>query len=314
MKNEIAFNYHFGDEASEYSYFHIPYAFFTDPRLKKLSAEAKMLYGMMLDRMGLSKQNGWYDEQGRVYIYYTLDEVRERLNCGSDKAMKTLSELDGVKGVGLIERIKQGQGKPTRIYVKRFSTQALPTPGEEEQDAPDCSTGHDHDFSGYSTPTFSASRTRKKRGEDYGKSECNHTDLSQIDVIHTNLSIYPPVEAATVMMDRYDCREELREQIDYPTLKHNFPYDDVESLLELLVDVMCARAPTIRIGGETMPMSVVKERFRQLDSTHIEYVLDSMKNTTTKIHNIRAYLLTALYNAPVTIGPYYSAAVRHDFG
>ena len=87
-----------------------------------------------------------------------------------------------------------------------------------------------------------------------------------------------------------------------------------DGLLELMVDVVSSTASTIRIGGEVLPLGPVKERFRQLDSSHIEYVIDSLKQTTTKINNIRAYLLTVLYNAPVTIGPYYSAAVRHDFG
>jgi hypothetical protein len=88
----------------------------------------------------------------------------------------------------------------------------------------------------------------------------------------------------------------------------------VESLLELIVDVLSSTASTIRIGGEVLPVDAVRRRFRQLDSEHIKYIIDSMSQTTTKINNIRAYLLTALYNAPITIGPYYSAAVRHDFG
>ena len=84
-------------------------------------------------------------------------------------------------------------------------------------------------------------------------------------------------------------------------------------MLELIVDVMCCTASTIRIGGEPLPVETVKKRFGELDGEHIGYVIDCLKQTTTKINNIRAYLLTALYNAPVTIGPYYSAAVRHDF-
>lgn len=115
-------------------------------------------------------------------------------------------------------------------------------------------------------------------------------------------------------MDRSAVREELKEHIDYEHLKRQCPYDDVESLLELMVDVVSSAASTIRIGGEVLPAEDVKQRFRQLDSSHIEYIIDSLKQTTTKINNIRAYLLTVLYNAPVTIGPYYSAAVRHDFG
>ncbi len=93
----------------------------------------------------------------------------------------------------------------------------------------------------------------------------------------------------------------MREQIDYAVLKRNHPYDEVDSLLELLVDVLSSTVPTIRIGGETLPTAAVQERFQQLDSSHIVYILDSLKSTTTKIHNIRAYLLTALYHAPVTI-------------
>lgn len=115
-------------------------------------------------------------------------------------------------------------------------------------------------------------------------------------------------------MERYEQREQIRANIDYDYLSRQCPYDDVESLLELIVDVVSSTASTIRIGKEVLPAETVKRRFLQLDSSHIEYVIDSLKQTTTKINNIRAYLLTALYNAPVTIGPYYSAAVRHDFG
>ena len=115
-------------------------------------------------------------------------------------------------------------------------------------------------------------------------------------------------------MDRYEIRERIKENISYPILKREHPYDDVDSLLELIVDVMCSTAPTLRIGGEVLSTETVKRRFEQLDKEHIAYVIASLNETTAKIINIRAYLLTALYNAPVTMGPYYSAAVRHDFG
>lgn len=104
------------------------------------------------------------------------------------------------------------------------------------------------------------------------------------------------------------------EQIDYHRLREELPYDDVESLLELMAAVLCSTAATVRIGGEVLPAEAVRRRFRQLDSEHIKYIVEALRQTTTKIHNIRAYLLTALYNAPVTMGPYYSAAVRYDFG
>lgn len=85
-----------------------------------VSAEAKLLYGLLLDRMDLSVKSGWHDKMGRVYIYFTLAEIQENLNCGHDKATKLLVELDTPNGCGLIERVKQGQGHPAKIYVKRL--------------------------------------------------------------------------------------------------------------------------------------------------------------------------------------------------
>ena len=119
-------DYFYGDEAEQFIYFRIPRQLITDPRFKHLSTDAKLLYGMLLDRMSLSVKNGWYDEDGRVYIYYTVEEICDDMNCGRDKAMKMLADLDTRKGVGLINRIKQGQGKPTKLYVRRFTTGSIP--------------------------------------------------------------------------------------------------------------------------------------------------------------------------------------------
>ena len=137
-------DYFYGDESEQFSYFRVPRLLITSPRFKGLSTDAKLLYGMLLDRMSLSAKNGWYDEQSRVYIYYTADEIRTDMGCGNDKALKLLSELDTKKGVGLIERIKQGQGKPTKIYVKRFTTRELPADtAEPSAQCPDTGRGAD---------------------------------------------------------------------------------------------------------------------------------------------------------------------------
>lgn len=317
MLSEVVFDYYYGDESDQFSYFRIPRLLIVSPQFKRLSTDAKLLYGMLLDRMSLSVKNGWYDDQGRVYIYYTVDEIQEDLNCGKDKAIKLLAELDTKKGVGLIERRKQGQGKPTKLYVKRFTTGATPR-RPMPQDPPLQPTfpgarGADLDFSDFQTSDFPTSRPRESRCADFGKADLNYNNLNQTDFSHPDLSIYPPVQPDG-QMDRFVVRERTKEQIDYQSLKQKYPFDDVSDLLELIVDTMTSTAPTIRIGGEPMPATAVKNRFQQLDSTHIEYVLEALKKTTTEIRNIRAYLLTALYNAPVTIGSYYSAAVRHDYG
>ena len=313
MPGEALSNYFYGDEATQFSYFRIPCQLITHPRFKHMSTDSKLLYGMLLDRMSLSTKNEWYDDTGRVYIYYTVNEICEVLSCGRDKAMKLLAELDTKKGVGLIERVRQGQGKPDRIYVMRFTTQELPPQTEKEPEplAPPQAV----EFDDVQASDFSTQRGRDFRLVEDEKTDPNQTNKNHIDFIQLNQSIYPPAPVGNPEeIDRCEVREEVKESIEYEHLKQELPYDDVESLLELIVDVMCSTAATMRIGGEVLPVEAVRRRFRQLDSEHIRYVIDSLRQTTTKINNIRAYLLTALYNAPVTIGPYYSAAVRHDFG
>ena len=153
-------DYFYGDESEQFSYFRVPRLLITSPRFKGLSTDAKLLYGMLLDRMSLSAKNGWYDEQSRVYIYYTADEIRTDMGCGNDKALKLLSELDTKKGVGLIERIKQGQGKPTKIYVKRFTTRELPADtAEPSAQCPDTGRGADIDVSDFQTSEKSMSKS-----------------------------------------------------------------------------------------------------------------------------------------------------------
>lgn len=119
--SEQNFPYYYGCEAEQFAFFRIPKLLVMDRRFRGVSTDAKVLYGMMLDRMGLSVKNGWLDKQNRVYIYFPVEEVMELLNCGTEKATKLLAELDSKKGIGLIERVRQGQGKPTMIYVKNFA-------------------------------------------------------------------------------------------------------------------------------------------------------------------------------------------------
>ena len=110
-------DYFTADDAEEYSFYRIPKPLILNPDYRSVPVEAKMLYGLMLDRMGLSVRNGWLDEQGRVFIYYTGDAVREDLCCGKEKACKLLADLERAD---LIERRRQGLTKPSITYVKRF--------------------------------------------------------------------------------------------------------------------------------------------------------------------------------------------------
>ena len=116
----MKFEYFYGNEAEQFTFYRIPKILVTSPTFKRVSDSAKLLYGLMLDRMGLSIRNGWVDDENRAYIFFTTNDVMEQMCCGTEKATKMLAELDSEKGIGLIERKKQGQGKPAIVYLKKF--------------------------------------------------------------------------------------------------------------------------------------------------------------------------------------------------
>ena len=120
MEDRMSLSYFYGKEADQYTFYKIPKMLFTDERYKKVSVEAKVLYGLMLDRMSLSLKNQWLDREGRAYIYFSLEDIMEALGCSNKKAITIMKELDVEAGIGLIEKKRQGQGKPTTIYVKQF--------------------------------------------------------------------------------------------------------------------------------------------------------------------------------------------------
>ena len=291
-------DYFYGSQSESFSFFRIPREFIKGERYKELSTDAKLLYGLLLDRMSLSAKNGWYDDQGRVYIYYTIDDIMADLCCATAKACKLLAELDSERGIGLIERVKQGQGKPDKIFVKQFI--------EMPQDNSAHPRVSKNKSQGYrnSKPLDSEKRKPKDpiiESPDFSKSDPNYINKNYTDNSYTYSSILPD-----------ELMEEVKEQIDYEMLCQYYPYDDPDCMLKLICEVLCSAAPYIKIEGVNMPASKVQSRFRKLTFDHVAYVLDVFRENTNKINNIKAYFLTSLYNAPLTIGPYYSNAVRHD--
>lgn len=272
------YDYFYGGQSESFSFYRIPRQLVTGAEFRHLSTDAKLLYGMMLDRMGLSARNGWYDELDRVYIYYTVDEIKEDLCCGHNKAVRLLAELDTVKGVGLIERKKQGQGKPTIIYVRQFVETArkgkstpprLPKTGSAKASKGEAKTARND-----------TSRLPESGSADCPKREANYTDRNQNENSYTDPSIYPvpsPPESYEA------CIEELKEQVDYPLLSISYTDDTPDGILELICDVLCSTAPGVKIGGETIPIEKVMTRFRKLRFEHISYVLDSLEKTNSDI-------------------------------
>lgn len=115
----MQYEYFYGAQAEQFSFYRIPKALFTEPNFRELSTDAKVLYGILLDRMSLSLKNQWLDAQNKVYIIFTVEEIMDALNCANQKATRLMVELE--KQAGLIERKRQGLGRPNLIYVKNFT-------------------------------------------------------------------------------------------------------------------------------------------------------------------------------------------------
>ena len=330
MPSNLNLDYYYGNEAEQYSFYRIPKALLTDPRYKSVSIEAKVLYGLLLDRMGLSVKNGWMDSSQRVYIYFTQEDAMALMSCGKDKATKLFRELDK-DGIGLIERKKQGQGRPTRIYVKNFilppdpsqPQQPEPTPPPHDRQTAENQQSGPLDSTAVLTAEIPQSAPLESRSLDSGFSAPNKTEKKKTELNDTDPSILPPTPTPPVRvrpkngmrMDEMDgYRELIKENIDYDLLLTEHPYDEetLEGYVELMVEVCCSRRDFIRIAGDEVATGVVKSRFLKLNHEHIAYVYDSLSQNTTLVKNIKAYTLAALYNAPTTIGQYYASLVSHD--
>ena len=311
---EAMYDYFYGAEAEQFSFYRIPKVLFTEERFRSVSAEAKVLYGLLLDRMSLSCKNGWLDKEGRVYIIFTIEEVMTALGCADQKAGKLLHELESK--CRLIERKRQGLGKPNLIYVKNFV--------EKDVDNPMDNT------SGSSTHS-PESRFQNRENHDSGavkitdqkslKSRSNNTENNDTDFSDTDSFPFTSFRRdhgreakgnETALRERY--RELIAENIAYDALLTDYPYeqDTLEEILELLVDVVCTTKSSVRISGDDKPAEVVRSRFLKLNSEHIRFVVGGLKENTTRIRNMRQYLLATLYNAPLTIGNYYRSLVSHD--
>ena len=350
---EIQFDYYRGMEAEQYTFYRIPKVLFTAECFKSLSCEAKVLYGLLLDRMSLSIKNRWFDEEDRVYIIFTVEDVMELLNCSRQKAIKNLAELDTEKGIGLIEKKRLGLGKPNVIYVKNFIIKETTSPENKEIEPENAGNTQKYEnqtsrsmksklqevpksnFKKYENQTSGSMKNRLQEvpesysnntdlsENEYSETEYNKTDLNETE--HSvSMPIYPnhissllsvPDAIPDVIEEMETYRDIIREHISYECFQDERYYrkEDVDELIELMVEVMMMPdSGMLRIAGVEKPVAIVKNRFMKLNHEHIEYILTCLDANTTKVGNIKAYLLTTLYNATMTISNYYTAEVNHD--
>ena len=350
MGEPLRFDYYYGAEAEQFSFYRVPRLLIKDERFKGLSSDAKLLYGLMLDRMALSMKNGWLDDENRAYIIYTIENIREDLGCSKEKAVKVLAELDANKGIGLVERIRRGLGKPDIIDVKNFVIQ-----DRDRKEPANTDISAEVGKTDFKRSENQTSRSRKNRLQEVGKtdssrsenqtlrsresqpqevgiSDPNYNETNYNNQSYTDMSYTNPINPSGDMadgtgerppghdgIDRIDgvntYMELIRENLEYD---YHMRYDSrndremFEEIYATVCDIVCVKRNAIRINGEDYPYELVKSRFLKLNNSHIGYVMERMRETTTKITNVRAYLITALYNAPSTMNHFYQQEVQHD--
>ena len=303
MEKKMTFNYFYGTEADQFSFYRIPKALFTGSYFKDLSSDAKILYGLMLDRMSLSIKNQWFDDKNRAYIYFSIEDIMELLNCGRNKAIKSMRELDDETGIGLIEKRRQGFGKVNVIYVKTF----MPEKTDEKK--------FDEELQKFKKQT---SVENEEPAEVYILNS-NNTNLSDTEMNDNKSNHIISVDEKRFDSDNrsedYQAYENLvKETIDYESLEvtHHDDMRQVDEIVNLIVETVMCKNDKILIASNWYPASLVKKKFLMLTYSHIEYVLHCMSGNTTKVKNIKKYLLAALFNAPSTMNGYYQAEVNHD--
>ena len=312
MGRRIAFNYFYGKEADMLSFYRIPKLLFTDDYFKELSTDAKVLYGLLLDRMSISVKNNWFDTEGRAFIYFSIEEIMELLNCGKNKAVKALQELDSVEGIGLVEKERQaGKGKDLceKLVIEgqpEFTLKLLREKSRIQKVY----------ISNFKKFDLGDSRSLKSKTQEVCFSGANNTNINNTNDSYTESNLIVSADEmgydASPIFKAYV--QLIRENLAVDTLIEREPMDRelLEGIYELVLETVMTSGQEIIIASNRYPAELVKSKFMKLNSGHVEYVVDSLKSNTTKVRNIKKYLLAALFNAPSTISGYYQAEVNHD--
>lgn len=327
LVEQLKLDFYYGKEADQFTFYRLPKVLITDKRFKELSDSAKLLYGLMLDRMSLSARNGWFDEEERVFIKYSFSNIMEDLNCAKEKASKLMKELEDI---GLIWRVSQ-IGRANVIYVKNFVSVEV----VEEEDQYENQTGSEIELveNGENINRTSAEIEPVRNSDQYEiqtssgteielsvvrKSNANNNKLNNTNMSNTSNQINltgSECESNDEMDEAEAYIELIKENIDYDVMMSNKQWNDREmydELFQLICEVVCVPSKSVRIAGKDYLYSLVKSKFLKLNASHLEYVIGCMERNTTKVANIKSYLITALYNAPSTMSHYYTAEVNHD--
>ena len=284
----MTLDYFYGQAGELFSFFRIPKALFQEQRFQDLSTNAKTLYGILLDRMSLSVKNEWFDKKGRVFIIFTIEDVKRTLRCADNKATRLLRELEGF---GLIERKRRGQGKPCLVYVKNFSSESSKESVKNRDNDDSCGS------------KIACQDPVKARGI---KKKENKTEMNNTNPILSDES--------EKMKNRELLEEYFSHSLEIDLLLRLYPDDEdtLYQIVNLLVDTCATNRKLLRIAGDDKPAEVVCSRFMKLNADHIRFVLKCLAENISPIRNMKQYLLASLYNAPTTMQLSYQNQTNHD--
>ena len=284
----MTLDYFYGQAGELFSFYRIPKALFQEPRFQSLSTDAKTLYGILLDRMSLSVKNEWFDKKGRVFIIFTIEDVKRTLRCADNKATRLLRELEGF---GLIERKHRGQGKPCLVYVKNFSSESSKESVKNRDNDDSCGS------------KIACQDPVKSRGI---KKKENKTEMNNTNLIFSDES--------EKMKNRERFEEYFSHSLEIDLLLRLYPDDEdtIYQIVDLLVDTCATNRKLLHIAGDDKPAEVVRSRFMKLNANHIRFVLKCLAENSSPIRNMKQYLLASLYNAPTTMQLSYQNQTNHD--
>jgi len=284
----MTLDYFYGQAGDLFSFFRIPKALFQEQRFQNLSTDAKTLYGILLDRMSLSVKNEWFDKKGRVFIIFTIEDVKRTLRCADNKATRLLRELEEF---GLIERKRRGQGKPCLVYVKNFSAESSKESVKNRDNDDSCGS------------KIACQDPVKSRGI---KKKENKTEMNNTNPILSDES--------EKMKNRELLEEYFSHSLEIDLLLRLYPDDEdtLYQIVNLLVDTCATNRKLLHIAGDDKPAEVVRSRFMKLNADHIRFVLKCLAENSSPIRNMKQYLLASLYNAPTTMQLSYQNQTNHD--
>ena len=355
----MEFNYYYGTEAEQFSFIRIPKVMLTEERFAPLSLAAKILYGVLLDRMALSVKNGWMDKEQRVYIIFKIEEIQELLGFSKKKSIEYLGELESF---GLVEKQRRGLGLPSILYIKSFMVKESVEIGTSRGVEIDTSVSEEKEDTivelspDYRTTPCDRIKIAQKESvsveikaenkpfidnteNEFEKSCVRSVDLgtsggvqmaplevpistpliSNTKLINTkwsntksNLILSPDSKMGLDEIGAYS--QLIKKNIDYDCLVERYPYERelVEGIYELILEMALKKSETTVIACGAYPTELVRSKFLKLDCGHVEYVIGCLQSNTSKVKNIKKYLLAALFNAPSTISGYYRAEVNYD--